>query len=1073
MRVFLRLSFFGLLFPALLLAARAQTPLKPAADADKFAAEPSIFQHASMVYVEKGGYREQTIVVKVQSDAALRQLGVVTIAYASASEHVEFHYVRVRRSDGTVLETNVADALDEPAPVTREAPSYSDLKQKELPVKSLRVGDTLEWQVRVVRTVAEVPGQFWGAETFGSEGIVLDQTVELRFPATLKVNVWTNPKDGPPPADTVEQADRVYRWKHSNLKPTVGPEADAAKKAAETRLLPPDEVKDVEDGKLASIQWTTFPNWAAVGTWYRQLEAPRVVADDTVKAKVAEITAGKTSTEDKAHAIYNYVSLQIRYIGVSFGIGRYQPHSAADVLGNQYGDCKDKHTLLASMLSVIGLQSDAVLIGAGIRLNEAVPSPEAFNHLITRAQLDGKEVWLDSTTEVGPWSYLLPIIRDKPSLVIPAETAATIVKTPKAIPFAAYSSSDVTGSLDKDFTSDSEIVLTYRDDDEIILRSAIRQITAGQYGDAIQRFAAGMGYGGTTSQPQITGLSDPSQPLKIAFHYHRVKDPSWGDNRITANFSMIGLPTVDDQHPPVAPIQLGIPRTETSTLAMRLPEHWGAQLPEATHAKASYGTCDVTYRLEKGEIFGLRRVEVLAEKVPATEWKAYKQWADDCGVGSWPYLQLVPNVASTTPKASSNAVSNALAAKLIQEADTAERNHDPAMALKLLDQAKALNPQQPNLWGIYGFRAVDLGAPNEAIEDYRKELLFHPDQTWVYAPLAQELFRAGKPDDAIATCHDGLAADPASDRINATCIRLMLRQGLNTDAASAGTAALKLLPTSDKYRDQIVNDTAKAQIANKNFGDAAAMLVSYLKEVHEAGPQNDAAYELALTGLELPIAEANARASVEARIAASRTLTLDESDQTLKPQATLMGAAWDTLAYILFREGHIKEARQLVEAAWRNRQDLEIGQHLGDMALADNDPEAALRSYELALASTSPNAGPTAAVAITAINEGITRAEKAGAKSKLNNARAELQKTRIIELGSAGKLSGSAEYRLLISQDKVEIVKPVGEQAIPGGEDLLRRLSFVGYTPPESNAKLVKTGFLNCHGTSCQFVIEP
>ena len=111
-----------------------------------------------------------------------------------------------------------------------------------------------------------------------------------------------------------------------------------------------------------------------------------------------------------------YVATQIRYIGVAFGIGRYQPHTAAEILSNQYGDCKDKHTLLAAMLAVAGIKADAVLIGAGVRFNEAVPSPGgAFNHLITHLSLAGQEVWLDSTAEIrrptGCWFRRLGISR--------------------------------------------------------------------------------------------------------------------------------------------------------------------------------------------------------------------------------------------------------------------------------------------------------------------------------------------------------------------------------------------------------------------------------------------------------------------------------------------------------------------------------------------------------------------------------------------------------------------------------------------------------------------------------------
>ena len=67
-----------------------------------------------------------------------------------------------------------------------------------------------------------------------------------------------------------------------------------------------------------------------------------------------------------------------------------QPHSAAEVLHNEYGDCKDKHTLLASMLKSVGIASDAVLIHSTHELDPDVPSPSQFDHLITAAQIGPK-----------------------------------------------------------------------------------------------------------------------------------------------------------------------------------------------------------------------------------------------------------------------------------------------------------------------------------------------------------------------------------------------------------------------------------------------------------------------------------------------------------------------------------------------------------------------------------------------------------------------------------------------------------------------------------------------------------
>ena len=70
-------------------------------------------------------------------------------------------------------------------------------------------------------------------------------------------------------------------------------------------------------------------------------------------AKAEELTRGKKSDLEKLQAIYDYVAKNFRYVSLSFGLGRYQPHSASEVLANQYGDCKDKHTLLAALADAV------------------------------------------------------------------------------------------------------------------------------------------------------------------------------------------------------------------------------------------------------------------------------------------------------------------------------------------------------------------------------------------------------------------------------------------------------------------------------------------------------------------------------------------------------------------------------------------------------------------------------------------------------------------------------------------------------------------------------------------------
>ena len=136
------------------------------------------------------------------------------------------------------------------------------------------------------------------------------------------------------PEVTQEGTRHIYRWTHANLKVK---EKDPNQ--------PPRRVAPNPD-----VQMTTFTSWEEVGRWYGGLQKEPLTLTPAIQAKAAELTKGLHTDDEKIHALYNFVALKYHYIGLDFGIGRYQPHAADDVLDNNYGDCKDKHTLLAALL---------------------------------------------------------------------------------------------------------------------------------------------------------------------------------------------------------------------------------------------------------------------------------------------------------------------------------------------------------------------------------------------------------------------------------------------------------------------------------------------------------------------------------------------------------------------------------------------------------------------------------------------------------------------------------------------------------------------------------------------------
>ena len=85
--------------------------------------------------------------------------------------------------------------------------------------------------------------------------------------------------------------------------------------------------------------------WLSVRLYHANA-APKAAVTDRIRALALNLTTGLTGEREKARALYDWVSRNIRYVAVTLGSGGYVPHSADEVLANEYGDCKDHVVLL-------------------------------------------------------------------------------------------------------------------------------------------------------------------------------------------------------------------------------------------------------------------------------------------------------------------------------------------------------------------------------------------------------------------------------------------------------------------------------------------------------------------------------------------------------------------------------------------------------------------------------------------------------------------------------------------------------------------------------------------------------
>src|SRR5579863_754271 len=180
-----------------------------------------------------------------------------------------------------------------------------------------------------------------------------------------------------------------------------------------------------------------FLTWSEMGSWYKGLTQNRLDASPAIKLKVAELTTSKATPLAKMEALAEFMQKDIRYVAISLGIGGLQPHSADETFSHRYGDCKDKATLLSSMLKEVGIDSYYVIINHERGGVTALTPPYvgAFDHVVLAIHLPdsatdpslasvrqhpklGRLLFFDPTDEVTPLGQLHGSLQSNYALLV-------------------------------------------------------------------------------------------------------------------------------------------------------------------------------------------------------------------------------------------------------------------------------------------------------------------------------------------------------------------------------------------------------------------------------------------------------------------------------------------------------------------------------------------------------------------------------------------------------------------------------------------------------------------------------
>ncbi len=725
--------------------------------------EPLIYEKMRGVirYGDDGkGTKEASARIRVQTYTGIQRIGQLVFPYKGANERVEVKSLKVIKPDGTVITAGPEAVVDVSSPVVEQAPMYSDARQKHVSVPGLSVGDVVEYEV--VTRVFEpfTPGQFWDSWDFVTHFVCLDEEIVLDVPADRKLKIKS--PEGTVPTIDNQAGRRRYTWKTEN------------KEAIETvnafknfqSLNPAEMLKGFAVATPRRMFFSTFQNWDEVGRWYNNLAQERQMPSPEVRAKAGEITRGATSELAKVQAVYDYVS-HIRYVSLSFGVGRYQPHSAAEVLTNLYGDCKDKATLLDALLAAEGIPSATALINSQVDVDRETPTPLQFDHAINMVSLGGRQIWLDATTGVGPFGYLLPQLRGKDALVVLYPQRSGLRQTSAEESSAKTYRYEMDKTIDEKGAEQAKVLVEVQGGDwEVLLRLFLSQISAAQFGQMLSGGPdpAKGGYKGVYSDVKASDPFDLKKPLRLEATYKRSLDPGVSPEKANSPSPMVQdilerlLPVVNGSDNKQQSIALGGPKdlffhikvtrrpaTKTSPLK---PVHLTNDFAEFSLESSSENdalTVDAHLNLHAREVQGdhlgdymsfRRSVLDSLTRIAESTSTAKTETSPPASTSS-----SLANDSSKQPESPAQALYTA--------ARRAANNRDYSTCAELLEDAVSKDPTHKLAWNYLGWTYNAIGKYDKAEFALRKAIALSPSDAFAYNALGQALAGQKKYEEAI------------------------------------------------------------------------------------------------------------------------------------------------------------------------------------------------------------------------------------------------------------------------------------------------------------------------------------
>jgi len=551
--------------------------------------------------------------VKIFNERGKQQFSEIALGYDSTYESVELEYARTIKPDGTVV--SVGDKNIRDVSLYLNYPLYSNARARIISMPEVAEGVIIEYRARMVRRQMVNKKDFVSNYTV-QEGEPIRRArfcvivpKERQFNYTIINKNYNSFGADLNPQQTEQGRKKIFSWQLNNI-PEIIPEQD---------MPPISRINPI-------VMMSSFSSWEAIHAWWHNLYRDKIAVDDSIEKKVSELIADKATALQKAKALYNFCAQDIRYVAVEYGQAGYEPHNAADIFTNKYGDCKDQAILLVAMLRSAGIKAYPVLISTydGIDLQKDFPSI-AFDHCIAVADIDGEWIFMDPTGETVSFGDLPAMDQNRDVLVI-LDDGHQIMHTPLFEPGHNVSQKNMLITVNDDETIGVErSIITggvFAQGQRYWLRSTKPQLIE----EVLEATANAIAPGAQLEDYTIENVDDLDKEIVLKYQFQAPEFLTKAETfRLLPQLGSFDMSSVIKEKR-MYPIEFPVLKDESASITIQIPQRFSVHyVPENLTFDSEWFSFENTYAVKGRTISFYARLTTKKHRIGLDAYDAYKE----------------------------------------------------------------------------------------------------------------------------------------------------------------------------------------------------------------------------------------------------------------------------------------------------------------------------------------------------------------------------------------------------------------------------------------------------------------